>query len=520
MLFTNTLFAAPAFADSEVVFECDNLKTALQEILGTDEITQNDMLELTGKVDLSYKNITSIRGLEYAENVEYLILTGNSITDISPILNLSSLNTLYLDYNWIKEIPDAVTGLSALEHLDISNNEIENIPPQFFQLPSLRRLYIDGLELVSPPDFSYVKTNLERFDISGANFENYDFISSFTNLELLAMNGCNLEMLPDLSAMQRLSYLYFADNKIVSLPEYLSNLPLIRLDISGNFVSNLPQSFESLKSLEQLVMTDNYFVRLPDVVTQMESLEVLMCGQNIISDVPDALYSLKNVKRASFASNNLTTLQKFTEFEIPYSYQISFDYNYLDLSDGLNIDVLDDYHNDGGVQKAAQLAAQVTAADTQKLTVQCSFDMAELELISQNAEIDSLILFINQNGALIPVGETLFDDEQEVSLTVTYENPQVGVYDYVVCLNIHDGMWPGKYLKYSALLSDVETVQAATAQPDAATAAPTQTPTTENTQEPAQKQKDNTKILLYILLLGVIIIISAIIIHLLFYRRK
>ena len=515
----NLFFPQPALAEGEVQFECANLKAALADIIGHENITQEDMSKLSGKLDLSYNNITSVEGLQYAQNVDELILSFNNIEDISPITGLSNLDTLYLDYNWITSLPDAVTGLTSLEHLDISNNAIETIPAQFLQMPALRRLYMGDLELSAPPELSPLSATLNRLDLSGAKVGSFDFVSGLTNLELLIMNGCDMQALPDLSAMSKLEYLYFADNNIVTLPDYLGYLPLIRLDFSGNLISVMPQSFENLGRLEQILFTDNYFTSLPAAVTRMGSLEVLMCGQNLIADVPDNISDLKNVKRASFASNDLSTLAKFTQFEIPYSYQISFDLNYLDLADAVNAEVLQDYHNSGGTQRQARLAADVVSADTNALTVQCGIVESVLSRLGENTAYDSLKFFSMQNGALIPVGETDLSAEG-AGLFVTYANPPEGAGDYLVCLVVKDSSWPEKYIKYSAVLQGVQVVPAPTAEPTDTPAPATAVPTAEPTPEQAPQKGIQAKYLLYILLLGVIIIISAIILNIVSKRRR
>ena len=134
--------------------------------------------------------------------------------------------------------------------------------------------------------------------------------------------------------------------------------------------------------------------RFPDTVTQMESLEVLMCGQNIISDVPQSIGELKSIKRASFASNNLVNLNKFAEFDIPYSYQISFDLNYLDLTDETNMDILEGLpQRRRACRKRRSFRRRRVKSDTESLVVQCGFDMAELERIGENAAPYRLMLF-------------------------------------------------------------------------------------------------------------------------------
>ncbi len=508
-----------AHADDLVQFGCEELKTAMVKIIGKEGITIDDMKSLSGRLDLSYLNIKCLDGLEHAQNVKDLVLSFNNITDISPIIGLSNLKSLYLDYNWLKTLPEK-TNLSSLEHIDISNNEIATIPNSFFEMPSIRRIYMGDLNLEAAPNLFSTANTLDRLDISGAKIEGFEFVENLTNLELLMMNGCELESLPNLSGMQRLGYLYFADNKLVDLPEYLSNLPIIRLDLSGNLISNMPQSFANMKKLEQLVMTNNYFTKIPDAVLQMENLEVLMCGQNLLEDVPDGIGNLENIRRASFASNNLTSLSKFINFEIPYSYQISFSYNYLDLNDATNKDVLDGYKNTGGTQKGAKLEVISLMGDTNSVVIECGFNWAELENIGQNAQAYSLKLFELKQGQLFLLQDESLSEQANEALSVSYGGATEGVHDYVLCLEIKDGSLPQKIIKYSARVNGAVVNAAATFTPEPTDAIITQTPVQTVMPEVVEEGKILPKYLLYILLLGVIIIISAIILHFVLNRRK
>ncbi len=87
-------------------------------------LTQRD-LQGVRKLDASRLAIANLEGLQYCVNVTNLNLTGNFISDISQIGNLSNLVQLRLGDNMIEDI-DAIAGLLALEFLDLSGagNEI------------------------------------------------------------------------------------------------------------------------------------------------------------------------------------------------------------------------------------------------------------------------------------------------------------------------------------------------------------------------------------------------------------
>lgn len=77
-------------------------------------------------MDISNRNITSLEGMQYFHNIEYLNFKDNEIKDISQLNALSSLTSLDLSYNEIEDITP-VTNLIYLSTLNLSNNQISNV---------------------------------------------------------------------------------------------------------------------------------------------------------------------------------------------------------------------------------------------------------------------------------------------------------------------------------------------------------------------------------------------------------
>ncbi len=108
-----------------------NLKKALNDILGKDEsddITDVELGNLTGTLDLSGKDITDITGLQYATNINELILSNNSIKNLEILnnSNLINLNKIVINNNELTKVPN-FNEIPNLNILDLSNNIIEDI---------------------------------------------------------------------------------------------------------------------------------------------------------------------------------------------------------------------------------------------------------------------------------------------------------------------------------------------------------------------------------------------------------
>lgn len=72
-----------------IVIQDDMLRDVIARTLhiSEEEITEEKLLELKG-LSARYAGITSLEGLQHAENLEYLDLCGNSIEILDPIRDL------------------------------------------------------------------------------------------------------------------------------------------------------------------------------------------------------------------------------------------------------------------------------------------------------------------------------------------------------------------------------------------------------------------------------------------------
>jgi hypothetical protein len=78
---------------------------------------------------LQGNNITNLAPLANLTTLEHLYLSGNhSITDISPLSSLTRLKRLYLDFNRISDIRP-LAGMTALTHLGLTHNSISDVNP-------------------------------------------------------------------------------------------------------------------------------------------------------------------------------------------------------------------------------------------------------------------------------------------------------------------------------------------------------------------------------------------------------
>ncbi|MYC14434.1 MAG: hypothetical protein F4Y39_11965, partial [Gemmatimonadetes bacterium] len=130
---------SPPDGATQVAIPDTNLRVVIADSLGKASdapITQAEMATLT-RLAAPNKNIRDLTGLEFATNLTALDLgesnvfvgeriewvNSNEISNLSPLSNLTSLETLYLSSNNISNVTP-LSNLTSLERLFLENNSI------------------------------------------------------------------------------------------------------------------------------------------------------------------------------------------------------------------------------------------------------------------------------------------------------------------------------------------------------------------------------------------------------------
>lgn len=105
------------------------LNDAIHEKLGlasTASVTLDEMTKLYNLDNAADRGIISLEGLQYAVNVQELILDNNDVADLSPLQNLENLRDVSLPRNSVEDLAP-IQYLQGLHGLNINNNDIKAI---------------------------------------------------------------------------------------------------------------------------------------------------------------------------------------------------------------------------------------------------------------------------------------------------------------------------------------------------------------------------------------------------------
>lgn len=115
------------FEEEVVTLPDPNLEAAIREAIGkpNGSIYPSDLAGLT-QLNVSYRDIADLTGLQYCVSLAVLDIAVNRISDVSPLTSLVNLTHLYLWANEISNI-SAVGSLVNVTVLFLNQNHVNNI---------------------------------------------------------------------------------------------------------------------------------------------------------------------------------------------------------------------------------------------------------------------------------------------------------------------------------------------------------------------------------------------------------
>ena len=200
---------APPSAPVVVSFVDANLEGAVRQALGQaeGELTSADLASLT-RLEAVGLNIQSLAGLEYATALSYLELPVNPISDVSPLVSLTNLETLDLGSTKITDAGVAsLVSLTNLKSLDLVDTDITDAG-----VASLSRL-----------------TNLKSLILAFTSITDVGVasLSRLTNLETLSLTSTSITDVSPLLSLTKLKTLWLRDVTNLSPASINTHIPAL-----------------------------------------------------------------------------------------------------------------------------------------------------------------------------------------------------------------------------------------------------------------------------------------------------
>ena len=216
------------------------LQSAIAQTLGIPEhaLTEEVVKEKLVRLEANGYEIRDLNGLQYAKNLEYLVLRDNLVSDLTPIQGLKKLQKLDLSGNKLSNL-DTLVPLSGF-----NSREEANLLQQKLQSQSINESEKANLILQLSQAREYASrgpSSLRILNLSGNLLLGLSGIEHFTNLVHLDVSNNNLIDVHGLSKLKKLVRFIAYDNQLGRFEPYVDqnrnkvfDLGEPFTDISGN----------------------------------------------------------------------------------------------------------------------------------------------------------------------------------------------------------------------------------------------------------------------------------------------
>ena len=267
-------------------------------------ITTEDMAKinhLSWEDHIADRGIQDLTGLEYAMNLEYLVLQGNQVSDLSPIAGLMNLRYLFLRGSPISDL-SPIAELTNLENLAL-NAKVLDLSP-IAGLTNLKHIQLWGANQINFSIFANLK-NLESLHMWHGTISNLSGITGLTGLRHLEIYDHELEDISSIAHLTGLRTLRLGGNRNITDASPVANLiNLEYLDFHHDSISDL-SPLSGLINLKELNLYDNRLISDLSSLAGLTELRRLELRQNKVSDV-SALVGLINLEYLDLRSNPIT----------------------------------------------------------------------------------------------------------------------------------------------------------------------------------------------------------------------
>lgn len=320
--------AALAQEENEEVmhFPDRNLEAAVRDNLDQQEgvLTPEDM-ERLNQLEAGEYEIDDLTGLEYAVNLESLVLYDNQIDDLSPLSELEALRSLNLYHNRVSDLAP-LSGLTDLESLLLGGNRVRDLS-SLATLTGLTELYLFENQVRNISTLKELD-NLERLNLNQNRISDLSPLEELAgNLTRLSIQGNRYDNLTALEQLTNLEYLELGNKNITDISQLAELTGLEQLSITATNVSDM-EALQELSSLEWLSLEDNQISEI-NPLSALTGLEYLNVNENEIQNI-DAIAELENLEWLEIRNNYLdldddtpamTIIEELLERDAKVSYE-------------------------------------------------------------------------------------------------------------------------------------------------------------------------------------------------------
>jgi len=345
-----------------VSFADAGLEAAIRETVGkpTGDVVDTDLAGITF-LDARGRGITTLEGIQYCVDLEWLDLSDNEIIDINALSSLPHVTAVSLRDNEIVNI-NALSGLLNIWLLDLSNNQIVDITsivnnegvahgdivvlhenqlgrqPGSQDAADVEVLQNRGVNVLFEPSVvaNFPDRGLEAairetigkpsgeildiyliglafLDANNRSISNLEGIEHCVDVEKLLLRGSGIADLGLLLGLTKLRWIDLSDNEGVDINVLSRLTDLTELWLAGNEIDDVSM-LSGLTNLRTLYLSNNN-IRDISSLSNLTNLWLLGLEYNQIADISE-LAKLTNLEMLILGNNDIVDISVLAELPL------------------------------------------------------------------------------------------------------------------------------------------------------------------------------------------------------------
>ena len=213
-----------------------------EELKIPDEIPihPGDMVGLHGLL-LIERDIRSLKGLEYAMNLKFLVIDRSEVSDLTPLAGLENLESLSIVRSEVSDLTP-LSVLKNLHTLKLTGNQISDITP-LAGLVNLEILILTQNQIVDITPLAGL-INLRRLQLNHNQIEDISPLRGLVNLQHLQLQHNQIINISPLRGLLSLKVLNLGENPIIDLTPIYGLVGIEALDLQA-----IPMDFKEFQRL-------------------------------------------------------------------------------------------------------------------------------------------------------------------------------------------------------------------------------------------------------------------------------
>lgn len=258
------------YADMSCISKLENLT----ELKITDTSVSKEILEAIAalpnleRLTLCNCGLSTISPLENAQNLTYLDVSNNAISNLDPLAGLSKLTEAYLQDNAIGDL-SALSSSTTLKKLDVSSNTLTSLAP-ISDVTTLTWLKADANGIADLGNIGNLSA-LTYLSVGSNKITSVEELATCTELAELNLSTNTLTDISALAALEKLTYLDFSYNSVDEIPAFSTTCALVTIDGTKNLITSL-EPLDGLENLNNVHMDYNEGITSVDCLIRCQNL--------------------------------------------------------------------------------------------------------------------------------------------------------------------------------------------------------------------------------------------------------